>query len=95
MYFTIKELSHGGTNKITRITSALEGRLERGALKFNRGKWNVEFMDQLFQFPNRHVHDDLVDSLSYVDQLQSLVASAYSFDLEYEEHELLDVTAGY
>ena len=52
-------------------------------------------MDQLFQFPNRHVHDDLVDSLSYVDQLQSLVASAYSFDLEHEEHELLDEVAGY
>lgn len=49
-------------------------------------------MDELFQFPNALVHDDLVDSLAYIDQLAKI---AYYYDYDEDDFEVLDVTAGY
>jgi hypothetical protein len=49
-------------------------------------------MDELFQFPNALVHDDLVDALSYIDQIAKV---AYVVDFEEEEFEILDPIAGY
>ena len=43
-------------------------------------------------FPTSGVHDDLVDALSYVDQL---AISTYQQDYEDDDYEVFDVTAGY
>ena len=43
-------------------------------------------------FPTAGVHDDLVDALSYVDQL---AITTYQQDYEDEEYEIYDVVSGY
>ena len=37
-------------------------------------------------------HDDLVDALAYIDQLAKV---AYDYDFEIDDHEILDIVAGY
>jgi len=91
-FFRIEELTHGNKRKIDRIVWALQGRFEHGNIKLNKGDWNAEFLDELFQFPNKLVHDDLIDSLAYIDQLAKI---AYAIDYEEEEYELTDFYAGY
>ena len=91
-YFRIDDVTHGNKKKIDRITWALQGRLEHGRLYLNKGSWNMEFLDQLLQFPNPQVHDDLVDALSYIDQIQ---IPEYMQHYEEEEFEPLDIVAGY
>ena len=92
-YFQIQELSHGNKNKVDRIVAALQGRFEHGAIKLNEGDWNVEFLDELFQFPNPQVHDDMIDSLAYIDQLAK-VAYVGNFE-EQDDFETLDLISGY
>ena len=91
-FFRIEELTHGNKRKIDRIVWALQGRFEHGKITLNKGEWNATFLDELFQFPNKLVHDDLIDSLAYIDQLAQV---AYAIDYEEEEYELTDFYAGY
>jgi predicted phage terminase large subunit-like protein len=91
-FFRIEELTHGNKKKTDRIVWALQGRLEHGNLVLNKGKWNAQFLDELFQFPNQLVHDDLIDALAYIDQLAKV---SYAFDYEEEDYEFLDKYAGY
>jgi len=91
-FFRVDELTHGNKKKTDRIVWALQGRFEHGAIVLNKGDWNTQFLDELFQFPNPLVHDDLIDSLAYVDQLANI---AYTSDFEEEEYELLDAYTGY
>jgi predicted phage terminase large subunit-like protein len=92
-FFRIDEVTHGNKRKTDRIIWALQGRFEHGNITLNTGKWNEEFLDQLFQFPNPLVHDDLIDSLAYIDQIAQV---AYFFETEYEDDfEFIDPTAGY
>jgi predicted phage terminase large subunit-like protein len=91
-FFRIDELTHGNKKKTDRIVWALQGRFEHGKITLNKGEWNATFLDELFQFPNQLVHDDLIDSLAYIDQLANI---AYTSDYVEEEHEFLDVYAGY
>lgn len=91
-YFTIQELSHGNKKKTDRIVAALQGRFEHGVITIKEADWNVEFLDQLFQFPNPQVHDDLIDSLAYIDQLATVT---YAYDYEEDNYELIDPIAGY
>jgi predicted phage terminase large subunit-like protein len=91
-YFRVEELTHGNQKKIDRIVWALQGRFENGQVTLNEGDWNTEFCDQLFQFPNPLVHDDLIDSLAYIDQLAKV---SYYVDFEEDEYEVLDVITGY
>jgi predicted phage terminase large subunit-like protein len=93
-FFRVEELTHGNKNKVDRIVWALQGRFEHGAVTVNTGDWNNEFLDQLFQFPNHLVHDDLVDSLAYIDQLAQ-VAYATDWIESEEDYEPLDIIAGY
>ena len=51
-----------------------------------------EFVDQLLMFPTSNVHDDLVDALSYIDQL---AVTSYSIDNDEDEWQALDVVSGY
>ena len=91
-FFRVEELTHGNKRKIDRIVWALQGRFEHGKITLNKGEWNTEFLDELFQFPNKLVHDDLIDSLAYIDQLAQV---AYAIDYEEEEYELTDYYSGY
>lgn len=91
-FFRVEELTHGNKNKIDRIVWALQGRFEHGNITLNKGEWNNEFLDQLFQFPNQLVHDDLIDSLAYIDQMAQVV---YHYDYEEDDFEMLDPLAGY
>ena len=91
-FFRIEELTHGNQKKTDRVMWALQGRFENGFVTLNRGEWNSRFLDQLFQFPDPLTHDDLVDALAYIDQLANV---AYDYDYEIDNHEILDVVAGY
>ena len=91
-FFRVEELTHGNKKKTDRIVWALQGRFEHGQITINKGEWNSQFLDELFQFPNTLVHDDLVDALSYIDQLAKV---AYHFDYEEDDYEMLDAIAGY
>ena len=91
-FFRIEELTHGNKKKTDRVVWALQGRFEHGNIKLNKGSWNTPFLDQLFQFPSPMVHDDLIDSLAYIDQLAQI---AYNIDYEEEDYEFTDAYAGY
>ena len=91
-FFRVEELTHGNQKKIDRIVWALQGRFENGQVTLNEGPWNTEFCDQLFQFPNPLVHDDLIDALAYVDQLAKV---SYYVDFDEEDFEVLDPVSGY
>lgn len=92
VFFPIQDLTHGNKKKTDRVVWALQGRMEHGNLYLNKGDWNMPFLDQLFQFPSPLVHDDLVDSLSYIDQLAKVV---YHTDFEDTTFTPLDEEAGY
>ena len=91
-FFRVEELTHGNKKKTDRVMWALQGRFENGYVTLSKGEWNSRFLDQLFQFPDPLTHDDLIDALAYVDQLAQV---AYHYDFEIDDHELLDVIAGY
>ncbi len=91
-FFKIEELTHGNKKKTDRIVAALQGRFEHGAISINKGDWNIQFLDELFQFPNKQVHDDLIDSLAYIDQLANI---SYYYDYEQDNFEAVDPIAGY
>ena len=92
MFFRIEELTHGNKKKTDRIVAALQGRFEHGAIEICDGAWNVEFLDQLFQFPNPQVHDDLIDALAYIDQLSNV---SYFHQIDDDDFEYVDEIAGY
>lgn len=91
-FFRVDELSHGNKKKTDRVVWALQGRFENGYVRLNKGDWNNEFLDQLFQFPNKLTHDDLPDALSYIEQLAKV---SYTFDYEEDDFEFTDSHAGY
>ena len=92
VWFSVQELTHGSQRKLDRIIWSLQGRFEHGRITLNRGDWNTEFLDQLYNFPNQNVHDDLVDSLAYIEQLANI---PYNTDFESTDYEVQDILAGY
>jgi len=91
-FFRVEELTHGNKKKTDRVMWALQGRFENGYITLNKGEWNSRFLDQLFQFPDPLTHDDLVDALAYIDQLANV---AYDYEYEIDDHDILDIVAGY
>lgn len=91
-YFRIDDVTHGNQKKTDRIVWALQGRFENGKVTLNYGSWNNEFIDQLVNFPNSQLHDDLIDSLAYIDQIQIV---DYFMDHEEEEYIPSDIISGY
>ena len=89
----IDELRHGGKKKSERITWSLQGRMEHQQITFNEDKDWKFFMDQMLDFPSRLAHDDLLDALSYIDQV-SIADFAHSVQMD-EEWEPEDLIAGY
>ncbi len=93
VYPRIEEVTHGGQRKTERIMWALQGRFQNGKIvMLDDQEWNKPLTDQLLDFPNPMAHDDLVDSLAYIDQIS---AAIYNNDIDYEDFEPLDDTSGY
>ena len=65
----ITELTHGNQKKYDRIVWALQGRMEQGRLTFQDGDYLDKLVDQMLDFPNPLAHDDMIDSLAYIDQI--------------------------
>jgi predicted phage terminase large subunit-like protein len=91
-WVNITDVTHGGKKKQDRIVWALQGRMEHGKIKFRKADWNHVFISQMLDFPSHLSHDDLLDSLAYIDQV-SVADFAQSIDLE--EWEPFDNVAGY
>lgn len=91
-YAMIQDLTHGGKQKTERIVWALQGRFEHGKVILNEEEDWKEFQDQLLMFPTPQVHDDLIDALSYVDQL---AVTSYFTDDQEDDYEPMDFVAGY
>ena len=93
MYFRIEDLNHGNRKKSERIIWSLQGIFENRQIVLQRGDWNKEFVDQLVNFPNSMMHDDLVDSLAYIQQIAQTEV-VFDTDIE-EEYQSLDPVSGY
>jgi hypothetical protein len=89
----IEEVTHGNRKKTDRIMWSLQGRFEHGRITLNEDvEWKT-FVDQYLMFPHPQVHDDLLDSLAYIDQIAT---PSYLNDDDYDdEWEPLDDTIGY
>ena len=92
IYSHIQDLTHGNKKKVDRIVWSLQGRMEHGRVSFNESEDWSEFKDQLVMFPTAGVHDDLVDALSYTDQL---AIASYNSDYEEDKWEVYDKRSGY
>jgi phage terminase large subunit-like protein len=92
-YPYITELSHGNQKKYDRIVWALQGRMEQGRLTFQSGDYTSKLLNQLLDFPNPLAHDDMMDSLAYIDQIG---ITPYNMDqsLGASEWEPLDQISG-
>jgi predicted phage terminase large subunit-like protein len=90
-YASILELTHGNKKKTDRIVWSLQGRMEHGRIKFNRGEWNKVLFDQMMQFPDSKTHDDLIDALSYIDQVSTMPV----FFEDVDEFVPIDQISGY
>ncbi len=91
--FRIDMLSHGNRKKSDRILWALQGRFEHDKIKLKKADWNIDFVDEASAFPSQLVHDDLLDALSYIDQLAVVPYS--SGLLVDDDYEMMDAIAGY
>jgi predicted phage terminase large subunit-like protein len=91
--FHIELLTHGNQKKEDRIAWALEGRFANGMISLKKAAWNDRLVDEAANFPSTLVHDDLIDALSYADQMAQI---AYLDGIELaDEWEALDVAVGY
>jgi hypothetical protein len=75
-YAHIVDLTHGNRKKADRIIWALQGRFEHGRIVLNSEEdWDefsrrpVNSCSRIWKKMHQGVHDDLPDSLSYIDQL--------------------------
>jgi predicted phage terminase large subunit-like protein len=92
VYAHIVDLTHGNRKKADRIIWSLQGRFEHGRIILNQDEdWDT-FIDQLLMFPSNGVHDDLIDSASYVDQL---AVTSYFDDSDDDEWQPMDIVSGF
>ena len=91
-WVNVTDVTHGGKRKTDRITWSLQGRLEHGKIKFRKADWNDHFISQMMDFPSPLSHDDLLDSLAYIDQVS---VADYAGSIELEDWEPMDAIAGY
>jgi hypothetical protein len=100
-FFTVKPLTHGNQKKEDRIKWAIQGRAETGKITLEpdthlppEEKWIGKFLGQCVDFPNPLAHDDLLDSVSYIDQM---AGDAFSFEgvTLYDEWQPLDEEVGF
>jgi hypothetical protein len=99
-YFLIYDLTHGGNKKSDRIMWALQGRLEKKRLILNEEEsdnphslgWQRKLIEQANDFPSPLSHDDMLDSLAYIDQLADV---PYGDIGEIDTFQVLDLTVGF
>lgn len=94
-WFEIFPLTHGNKRKYDRIQWALQGRAQKGQIFLLKGDWNEVLIDQAVSFPNKYVHDDLVDALAYIDQLVIEVPAIDISEYESIRFTPIDERAGY
>lgn len=92
VYAHIEDLTHGNKKKTDRVVWSLQGRFEHGRVTLNEEEDWDEFRDQYMMFPTPNVHDDLIDALSYIDQLA--ITTYFSDDMD-DGVEPLDFISGY
>lgn len=75
-FFNVDDLTHGNQKKTDRIAWSLQGRAEKGRIQLlddshrpPNERWIKSFLSQVNDFPSQLSHDDLIDALSYIDQL--------------------------
>lgn len=91
--FPVHDLTHGNQKKTDRIAWALQGRFENGMVYLRQGSdWIPQFLDQLYQFPDPLTHDDMIDSLAYIDQLSD---QSYLQNYDIDDFEILDEISGW
>jgi len=88
----IVDTTHGNKQKTERIVWALQGRMEHGRITFGEGSFFEEFKDEYRNFPSAQVHDDMIDALSYVDQISEVV---FMDDFDSPDYQSFDETTGY
>jgi uridine phosphorylase len=99
LYFHITPLSHMNQKKTDRIVWALQGMAEHGRLILNnegvkeRKSWQERFREEFVMFPDKDTHDDMMDSLAYINQM-AITTYSSSDDFDSEE-EILDVVVGF
>jgi hypothetical protein len=91
--FRVELLSHGNQKKQDRILWALQGRFEHKQVRLKHGDWNMAFVDEAAAFPSQLVHDDLLDAVSYIDQM-AIVPYGYGGDMQ-DDFSYMDSVAGY
>ena len=92
IYAHVQQLTHGGQNKTDRVVWALQGMFEHGRIILNDDQnWEV-FKDEYLMFPTPSVHDDLIDSLSMIQQLT--VTNYNTGDID-DDYEPVDVICGF
>ena len=87
--FNIELLTHGNQKKQDRILWALQGKAQNGMIHLKKGKWNADFLDEAIQFPSKMTHDDMIDALSYCDQLYTQSYGKHFIEDEWEPGELV------
>ncbi len=88
----IEYIAIGSGSKANRITYNLQGLFEHGRITLNsRENWD-QFKKEYLSFPNKRVHDDLIDSLSLV---ANLVTTTYAKEQDDQEYEVLDDVCGF
>jgi len=90
--FHIELLSHGNQKKEDRILWALQGKAQHGMIHLKKGDWVSDFMDEAIQFPSKMAHDDMIDALSYVDQLYQ---QSYRSTVEVDDWKPMEAAVGY
>jgi hypothetical protein len=71
---------------------SLQGNFEHSRIILNADEDWSEFVDQYLMFPSTQVHDDLIDALSYVDQLAKTINME---EFDEEEWTPMDDVVGY
>lgn len=95
VFATVSAITYpSGRDKTERIIWSLQGRFERSLITLNRGEWNKDFESEYLAFPSRGVHDDMLDALSFAEQLSQGVP--FDVDMYHpNEYSPLDVESGF
>jgi phage terminase large subunit-like protein len=92
VFFSVQDLTHGNKKKTDRITWALQGRFEHGNIILNQDEDWEDLKEEILLFGAKDIHDDLIDALSYIDQM---AISMFSEDVEIDNWEPFDAVSGY
>lgn len=91
-FFSVQDLTHGNKKKTDRITWALQGRFEHGNIILNENEDWEDLKEELLLFGAKDIHDDLIDALSYIDQM---AISIYNDEPEIDDWQPFDTVSGY